>query len=167
MYYLFPTANTPPCIIQELPFRMISSSGASTGRRKTLSTVCIIIIITNAITSYWYQEAMKKAAYPDTSHFHAGVRRGFRNGTRLCALGNGSVANTQSGNPTYAQESQTWVRSRVGISVPLSLYYFHSWYVYSAGWWEEDYEQTCRYYNHVMGHWEKFRFQPRDGFARK
>ena len=21
------------------------------------------------------------------------------------------------------------------------------------GWWEEDYEQTCRYYNHVMGHW--------------
>ena len=21
------------------------------------------------------------------------------------------------------------------------------------GWWEEDYEQTCRYYNQVMGHW--------------
>lgn len=46
-----PDRKHPPCIIQELPFRMISSSGASTGRRKTLSTVCIIIIITNAITS--------------------------------------------------------------------------------------------------------------------
>ena len=21
------------------------------------------------------------------------------------------------------------------------------------GWWEEDYEQTCRYYNQVLGHW--------------
>ena len=31
---------------------------------------------------------------------------------RLCALGNGPVANTQPGNPTYAQESQTRVRSR-------------------------------------------------------
>lgn len=46
-----PDRKHPPCIIQELPFRMISSSGASTGRRKMLSTVCIIIIITNAITS--------------------------------------------------------------------------------------------------------------------
>ena len=55
-----PDRKHPSCIIQELPFRMISSSGASTGRRKTLSTVCIIIYYYQRHNQFWYQEAMKK-----------------------------------------------------------------------------------------------------------
>ena len=75
---------------------------------------------------FWYQEAMKKLPILTQATSMLVCGEDFRNGSRLCALGNGPVANTQPGNPTYAQESQTRVRSRVGISVPLGLYYFHS-----------------------------------------
>ena len=60
MYYLFPTASTPPCIIQELPFRMISSSGRLDWKEKDAFNRLYNHYYYQRHNQFWYQEAMKK-----------------------------------------------------------------------------------------------------------
>ena len=132
---------------------MISSSGASTGRRKTLFNRLYNHYYYQRHNQFWYQEAMKKLPI-------------LTQATSMLVCGE---------DLGMVPDCVPWVMDQLQI---LSLEiqrmpknpkheFGHVWeYPYRSvctisthdmstlrGWWEEDYEQTCRYYNHVMGHW--------------
>lgn len=68
-------------------------------------------------------------------------------------MGNERFTHSIPGNTTHAQRPGTGVRASGLVSVSLCLHHIHTRYVHLARLVEEDFQQTQRYYNTMLGHY--------------
>ena len=57
------------------------------------------------------------------------------------------------GDTTYAERPETRIRPHRLVSIPFGLHHLHARHVYPARLVEEDFQQTQRYYNTMLGHY--------------
>ena len=67
-------------------------------------------------------------------------------------MGDERSAYPLTGDTAHAQRPRTGVRASGVVSIPLSLHHIHPRHVHTAR-WEEDFQQTQRYYNTMLGHY--------------